>query len=350
MNITFTRFLKRQEKSLTFIACRAIIGIVQKPIIAERCCVYHIMNKQECQDSVCEVLCDTSKTGKKRHWDLHKINSTYIMHAYKEIDMAKSKRIEKCADWLQFKLNVDGSKSLHNANFCRVRLCPMCQWRRAIKCYSQMAQVLDLLRQDGYEFLFLTLTIKNVSGEALNGAITAILKAFGRLTKLKAFEPIQGYYRGCEVTHNLTNDTYHPHLHCILAVKPSYFNGRNYLSHAKWQELWRKCLRVSYDPSVDIRKCKGGAKAIAEACKYSVKPSDIICMDDWDVTVETLRLLDKALDKRRFIGLGGVIKEAHKRLHLDDMEDGDLVASSTEENVDINTVTYFWDGYSQYRS
>lgn len=307
------------------------------------------MKTEICQAQCGEVLDDVSKTGNKRHWELHKINATYIQHAYKEIDMAKSKRMQKCAEWLQFAVEADGTKRLHNANFCRVRLCPMCQWRRAVKCYSQMAQVVELLKQDGYEFLFLTLTMKNVSGEALSDAITHILKSFNRLTKKSLFAPIQGYYRGCEVTHNLTNDTYHPHLHCILAVKPSYFNGRNYLSHAKWQELWKQCLRVSYDPSVDIRKCKGGGKAIAEACKYSVKPGDIINPDDWDVTVDTLRLLDKALDNRRFIGLGGIIKEAHKRLHLDDMEDGDLVQNTDVGDVDGAVITYFWDGYSQYR-
>ena len=310
------------------------------------------MNKKECQaEEKKGILVDLSKTGKRRDWHIHKFNAVYISMAYEEVDIRKSERMKECANYLRFTLQEDGTKHLHDAHFCRVRLCPMCQWRRSIKCYCQMEKVIDYLAKQGYVFIFLTLTMRNCEPERLSDEITHILTAFNRLTKYKRFaDAIKGFYRGCEVTHNVESDTYHPHLHTILAVRPGYFKHKEYISHSEWQELWRKALHVGYTPSVDIRRCRGGSKAIAEACKYAVKASDIINVDDWDITVDTLRVLDSALERRRFVGLGGVMRDAHKLLNLDDVEDGDLTVLDTpEDSITAEVVTYFWDGYSQYR-
>lgn len=298
-----------------------------------------------------QVLADKSATGKVRPWAVHKLNSGYISLAYEEVDPRKAERMKECANYLAFWRKEDGTMKLHDARFCRVRLCPICQWRRSIKTYAQMSQVLEVAKSDGFEFVFLTLTIRNCEACELSDTLTGLLQAFNRLMKYKDVKKaVKGYYRGCEVTHNITDDTYHPHLHCILAVNKSYFTSRDYLSHARWSELWQRALQVDYLPIVDIRRCKGGSKAIAEACKYAVKPSDIINFDDWDMTVETLRTLDSALNNRRFIGLGGIIKDIHKQLHLDDMEDGDLVHTSDSEQDEPTheEIVYFWNGYSQY--
>lgn len=298
-----------------------------------------------------QVLVDKSSTGKTRDWALHKLHSGYISLAYEEIDPKKSERMRECAQWLAFHRKEDGTMKLHDARFCRVRLCPICQWRRSLKTFAQMSKVLDIAKADGYQFIFLTLTLRNCTADALSDELTHILLSFNRLMKYKDVQKaVKGYYRGCEVTHNIRTDEYHPHLHVVLAVRPSYFNGQTYISHDKWVALWQRALQVEYTPVVDIRKCRGGAKAIAEACKYAVKPSDILNFDDWDMTVDTLRVLDKALENRRFVGLGGILKEIHKKLHLDDMEEGDLVhvESQSTDEATPEEIIYFWNGYSQY--
>lgn len=297
-----------------------------------------------------QVLVDKSRTGKTRYWALHKLHSGYISLAYEEIDPKKSERMRDCANWLAFHRKEDGTLKLHDARFCRVRLCPICQWRRSLKTFVQMSQVLDIAKADGYQFIFLTLTMRNCTADALSDELTHILLSFNRLMKYKDVQKaVKGYYRGCEVTHNIRTDEYHPHLHVVLAVRPSYFS-HSYISHDKWVALWQRALQVQYTPVVDIRKCRGGAKAISEACKYAVKPSDILNFDDWDMTVDTLRVLDKALENRRFVGLGGILKEIHKKLHLDDMEEGDLVHVEGEAQSDatVDEIIYFWNGYSQY--
>lgn len=303
------------------------------------------MIKSDCQE---QILTDKSASGRVRPWAQQKLAADYIATAYEWIDEGKSRRIRECAQWLAFTRKGDGSLKLHDARFCRVRLCPICLWRRSLKTYAQMSKVLDVASADGFQFLFLTLTMRNVCADELSQGLDKLMEGFRRLMQYKRVRgAVKGFYRGCEVTHSQKSDTYHPHLHVVLAVKPSYFKGGVYLSQADWSALWAKALGVEYTPIVDIRRCRGGAKAIAEACKYAVKPGDIINVDDWDMTVDTLRVLDAALDRRRFIGLGGIFKEIHRKLRLDDMENGDLVHTDGEqqENPTEEEVIFFWNGY-----
>ncbi|MGN1086712.1 MAG: protein rep, partial [Porcipelethomonas sp.] len=92
---------------------------------------------------------------------------------------------------------------LHDARFCRVRLCPICQWRRSIKTYAQMSQVLEVASSDGYRFIFLTLTMRNCEACELSDTLTSLLQGFNRLMKYKDVKKaVKGYYRGCEVKHD----------------------------------------------------------------------------------------------------------------------------------------------------
>ncbi|MDK6797419.1 protein rep, partial [Escherichia coli] len=107
--------------------------------------------------------------------------------------------------------------------------------------------------------------------------------AFKRMEKRKELSPVQGWIRATEVTRGKDGSA-HPHFHCLLMVQPSWFKGKNYVKHERWVELWRDCLRVNYEPNIDIRavKTKTGEvvanvaeqlqSAVAETLKYSVKP------------------------------------------------------------------------------
>ena len=244
---------------------------------------------------------------------------------------------------------------LHKANFCRVRLCPICQWRRSLKTFAQMNKVISVAEKD-YSFIHLVLTVPNCSGDNLSKTLDKMFKAFSnKFAKYARFKKaVKGYYRGMEVTHNLEADTYHPHFHCLLAVNKSYFTSRDYIKRAEWLELWRKAMGDKTITQVHVSKIKNGtAKAIAEVAKYTCKPSDIICYDDWDLTVDTVKVLDKSLNKRRFIGLGGVLRDIHKALNLDDIEDGDLTHIEADEselsNDEKNIISFYWHtGYNQY--
>ena len=93
-------------------------------------------------------------------------------------------------------------------------------------------------------------------------------------------------------------------------------------------------------------------KALCEVTNYTVKESDFIS-DDMNLNVETVALLDKAFNKRKFVTLGGILRELHKKLNLSDIEDdGDLVHVDDESQMTDESkamITYVWHtGYKQY--
>lgn len=304
-----------------------------------------------------EVLDDRSASGRRRPWREYKMSNELLSAAYEDVDARKAERLRDCASWLVYSRDPDAPRMvLERANFCRVRLCPICSWRRSLKAQAQMLQVVRYLAQgpDRYNYLLLTLTVRNVPGEQLISELDHLMHAWDKMSQRKQVKgAMRGYYRALEVTHNLRDDTYHPHYHVLLAVRPSYWH-KEYISQARWTELWQEALRCDYTPVVDVRRVKGtDAAAISEVAKYAVKTADYIVPDDWDMTVDTVRLLDKALNHRRLLAYGGIIAETRRKLALDDTEDGDLLHldDDVEEAGQGGKVMYLWySGYRQYYS
>lgn len=157
-----------------------------------------------------------------------------VVYSMLEFD-SRSERVSECGSFLEFRVSSEDVK-LQHANFCKDRLCPMCNWRRSLKIFSQVSKVMDSMAE--YEFIFLTLTVKNCAAADLPKTVDVLLSGWRYLyNKNKEFKSvICGTFRSLEVTRNKKNGTYHPHLHCILAVKPSYFKedispsdaGRNF--------------------------------------------------------------------------------------------------------------------------
>lgn len=302
------------------------------------------------------VLQDRSGTGRERPWREHKMANEMLALAYEGINPDKARRLLTCATRLSFARSPDSKRlTLAGAWFCRVRLCPMCSWRRSLKVAAQMHAIMGAIREERpMAYVLLTLTRRNCTGEGLDSTITQTLRAFSNLTKRKEWQrSIKGYYRAMEITHNLTDDTYHPHIHAVLAVTPSYFKSRYYIAQGTWTDLWREAAGLDYEPIVDVRRIKGDtASAVAEVAKYAVKSADYLIPDDWDMTVSTVRLLDAALHNRRFIGFGGVFKETHRKLRLDDPDSGDLIKTDTEPTPHTadRLISFAWySGYRQYR-
>ena len=302
-----------------------------------------------------------------------------LSSAYQSINPSKSDRLKLCGKVLTFTVDRQtGQKVLTNAESCRVRLCPLCSWRRSLKNFWNTIAIVKWLQANEsrqevgkFSYIFITLTVKNCRGGALSGTIDDLFAAVKRLYERKEIKKAWlGMVRNLEVTHNIDinskdYDTFHPHFHMIAAVRPSYFTSRDYISQKRLQALWKECLRVDYDPVVDIRRVKSmaspegenasgcdAAKAVAECSKYAAKAADYIIPDDWDLTVETVRLLDAALDRRRLINYSGIFREVKQKLHLEDCEDGDLVKVGEEVpklGKDTYQEAYWWySGYRQY--
>lgn len=349
---------------------------------------------EECEN-IGESLDDKDKKGRSRDWRGKKMMNELLSLAYDQINPQKAARLRDCSKLLRFRRYLDGTKKLESMNSCCVRLCPICSWRRSLKIYGQTKEIVDFLAQKyDYRYIMLTLTVKNCSADKLPETIDSMMKAWKRFMALNEINSFcKGWYRSLEITHDrepfITRDMYygneekhikakgyyyrklglrpgdenpnydlfHPHFHVLIAVNKTYFTSRYYVNQASLAHLWGQSLRIDYEPRVDIRCIQGATMdeinhAVCEVAKYACKDSDYIIPDDWDLTVNTVRVLDKAIDKRRLVAYGGVMKDAKCILKQDDAEDGDLVHvgdDDTPNDQDYAIISYWWyTGFRQY--
>ena len=250
--------------------------------------------------------------------------------------------LERCADTLVFLQNAEGKKKLKTANFCRMRLCPMCQWRRSLKMFGQVQKITDKILEQDKSTRFLYAEDLEACIDNLNKKFRYLVASsltFAPAKKLK--QNLLGYLKAVEVTYNSKDKTYHPHLHVIFAVKSTFFkNSSNYMTKKEWIELWQKALNVDYKPQTDIRVIKTNTgKAVAEVAKYPVKTAPILSLPD-DEAVEVLKTLTLSLHKKRFVAYGGIFKTIKQELKLADIEtDKDLVNTDIEQQERFNAVT-----------
>ena len=301
-----------------------------------------------------EILVDKNSRGKERDWRGRKILSLKLADIFKELQYKKTfvERVISCGDTLQFIQNQDGTLKLYQAYFCKNKLCPMCNWRRSMKYSYQTSRIVDeaIKQESKGRFLFLTLTVKNVEGQALNSTISQLTKSFDRLFKrAKVQRNLLGYLRSVEVTHNENDKTYHPHIHVLMMVRPSYFQSKkDYITQKEWSDMWSQSLKVDYVPMIDIRTVKETGKglrgAVLETAKYPTKP---IKLD-----IENKQVVDdlyNGLYRKRQLGYGGLFKTIKKQLALDDAENGDLVHTSDDkENISKGTeIVAIWNATKQ---
>ena len=290
-----------------------------------------------------QVFQDISKTGKDRKWKERKLKNIELASQLDILGYRSFERVFQCAEVLKFVEQSDGTKKLYQSYFCKNKLCALCNWRRSMKYSYQASKIVEeaMVRQPKGRFLFLTLTVKNVTGQELNKSMTDILIGFNRLMKYKKVDKnLIGFLRATEVTYSKKLDSYHPHLHVLLMVKPGYFRSKaDYLNQEEWTELWQKAMKLDYTPLVDIRavkadKGKGLKGAILETAKYPVKPFDVTDKKTDFTDQEKLQIVDDmltGLHRKRQIGFGKLFKEIKKDLDFDDLEDGNLVQTGEDD-------------------
>ena len=119
-------------------------------------------------------------------------------------------------------VSLNNSGTIVSANFCRLRICPMCQRRRALKVGAEMHRILDNI--DG-SWLHLVLTVPNVDFAKLSDLLDRMYTASSRLFRYGAVKKaFNGVARFTEITYNYSTDNYHPHFVCLVAVVKSYFS------------------------------------------------------------------------------------------------------------------------------
>lgn len=323
--------------------------------------IYNTTNQTHKQDD--KPFKDVTKTGKVRPWKEKKISNVSYAEILQILEFKKAKNVGECGQILEFKPTDLGYLKLYRAWFCKSKLCPICNWRRSMKNSAQTQKIVESVVSDKPKarWLFLTLTVKNVSdGESLKESLSQMTKAFNKMVKYKKVkENLIGFMRNIEVTVNQETGFYNQHMHVLLCVENQYFkNKNNYITQKEWKSFWKKALKINYDPVVDVRAIKSNKKgdsdiesAVKETSKYSVKSADYLTENE-KRNLEIVYDLEKGLYNKRMISYGGLLKEKHKLLNLDDVEDGDLINTSDSEEISeseeqANSIVAIWNYQKQ---
>src|SRR5699024_2910921 len=161
----------------------------------------HTKYIDENQDT--ETLKDIAKSGKQRPWREKKIDNVSYADILEILKIKKAFNVKQCGNVLEFKPTDEGYLKLHKTWFCKSKLCPVCNWRRAMKNSYQAQKVIEEVVKDKPTacLLFLTLSNKNaIDGYHLEQILKHMSKAFNKLkmyTKVK--KNLVGFLRSTEV-------------------------------------------------------------------------------------------------------------------------------------------------------
>lgn len=233
----------------------------------------------------------SDQSPQDKPWDSHKAQSVKVSEALSlgyETHQRQAARMCECAHNLEFgwRDNTETGETalkLKSARFCRVRHCPICQWRRSLMWIARFYQAFPKIYADHPEwrYIMVTFTVRNCSVSDLRKTIKEMNDAWHRLTNRKAW-PGLGFVRSLEITRGSwvmkktgiliapkavskipvelrelkDKNTAHPHYHCLIAVPPGYMKGQKYLSTEKWAQLWQEALKIDYTPICDARAVK----------------------------------------------------------------------------------------------
>lgn len=257
--------------------------------------------------------------------------ATEVSHILENIGYNKiAEHIHKCGTYVGI-TEIENIAHIVKADFCRERVCPICAWRRQAKFLSQTIPIIQYLSSLGYNFIFATLTIKNVKGNNLGKAIDIITKGYNLLSKRRQVKRAwSGIIRSIEVTYNHKKDTFHPHIHMLIAVTSDYYTSADYISHSTLINLWKECIQADYNPSVHIQAVTGESEEVGavETIKYALKPTQ---------EVKALKCFIEELKGRRLISFSGIFGKIRKELKYSSIDDvciDDL--PTTKHNINYN--------------
>jgi len=247
-----------------------------------------------------------------RRMHLQKLALAHSLEAAGRDDVASL--IRNCCTTLIVDRFSKGSR-VRGLNECKHPLCPTAQLARARRLYGEISASIErfLDKNEGMQGLLLTLTERSCPAHELRYRLGELLRGFARLmmfTKVK--RAVKAYVRSVEFTRNALTGLWHAHIHvCIFVSKAEYFRrgSKLYITQEQWAALWRKALRATYTPVVDIRALKGlaspltdqGRDALREVIKYQVKPGSLTYWQNgkaFAVGRQTPELYRKAGDDR----------------------------------------------------
>lgn len=168
----------------------------------------------------------------------------------------RAQRVKGCYTYFR----VDHYKSLRlkdvrSVTLCKDRFCMNCQATLADLRQAKYRPVLEQYA-DRYELFHVVFTVPNVPYAALQDTLDRMYESYYALNcylkgkiKIKDLDFGQfgyaGSIRSLEITYNLRTKTFHPHFHCILALKKGIVLEKNISNVFSWKK-GKDIRRFSY--------------------------------------------------------------------------------------------------------
>jgi Replication protein len=233
----------------------------------------------------------------------HRKKQAIIRDAFE--DQGRDRYVERL-EWCGFPDPVNGVR------YCRVRTCPICQWRRSQMWTAKTLKHVPgaILAHPNARYGLLTLTVKNCDVTQIRQTSQEMTDGWGRLHRRHPLKTrLLGYAWGLEVTRRFDRSA-HPHLHVLVMGKTTLASGPNYVGKSKWTALWQESMRLDYEPIVHFkwfpkkREPKQELSQIVGTIRYLTKEKD--CTVDFEWFAE----MASQVHHLKAIGLGGALKKA----------------------------------------
>lgn len=315
-------------------------------IIADRA-----IKKDKARARRAQIRADKDKPIKLR-WVEHKRKALEVGNKLIQAGLAKrGYNIKMCGSEITFRECRDcGQLVISRAQLCRDRLCPICNWRLALKRYSSMSQIMDVVRQTvdpSAMIALMTYTVRNCAPDRIKTTLSAMQLAWNRMLAQRYVRPyVIGWARSIEVTYNKHTGELHPHYHVIMICDDEATLRTlqmDWLKQCRKEGLTVTMDAQHYQPiSGDRTEGDSLAKSILETYKYMVKSSDVM-----DMPLGVLRNFAEGVAGKRLISFGGVIKRIAAELQadkLDSAEDAEqeITLCTRCHSTELDTVVAQW--------
>lgn len=226
--------------------------------------------------------------------------------------------------WVRPDGTVSSTVSCHN------RFCSICAWRDARRKYSYTMRTMEQLQSLNLRYIFYTVTVRNCTASELRPQLDSLMAAINRMQSTNTWRRrVLGYIRSMEITYNSdidspNYDTYHPHIHYIIALPSDYYDTSSnlYLSAAEWRQLWQRSARLDYTAQVKVEAIQGSdiKSAVCEVSKYALKLSSVVELGEATPT----QTIAAAVKGRRLVAYGGLYKDIQRHLKAADKAEREL--------------------------
>jgi hypothetical protein len=216
------------------------------------------------------------------------------------------------------------------SRYCKHRWCRICNRIRTGKLINGYEKALEQMKDKQ----FLTLTVKNCTGDKLRETIEKMLKQFRLIQDLrrKQKKPLLKCIRKIECTYNPDTNEYHPHIHLIIeGFRAGSELTCEWLKRNPTADLKGQDIRECYDA---IELFKYFAKLTSKSSRDSkhYKGSKLI-NDEWHYP-EALDTIFRSIENIRIIQPMGGIKMVN-----DEIEE--LETKEVEDIQEENTIWIF---------